>query len=48
MQVLAGNGLLEKVSVIQKDVGLLERGQDVREQGVNIIVADFFDAGVLL
>ena len=45
MQVLAANGLLEKVSVINKDAGLLERGQDLQHAGVNIIVADFFDAG---
>lgn len=45
LQVLAANGLLEKISVINKDAGLLERGQDLRHLGVNIIIADFFDAG---
>ena len=45
VQVVAVNGVAEKVSVVQRDAGLLERGKHVRRLGVNIVVADFFDAG---
>lgn len=46
MQVLAANEQLANVAVIQRDAALLERGRDVRPLGVNIVVSDFFDAGV--
>ena len=45
LQVVAVNGVAERVSVVQRDAGLLERGKHVRRLGVNIVVADFFDAG---
>ena len=45
LQVVAINGVAEKVSVVQRDAGLLERGKHVRRLGVNVVVADFFDAG---
>jgi hypothetical protein len=45
LQVVAVNGAAEKVSVVQRDAGLLERGKHVRRLGVNVVVADFFDAG---
>ncbi len=43
--MVAVNGVGEKVSVVQKDAGLLERGKQVRRLGVNLVTADFFDAG---
>jgi len=43
--VVAVNGAAEKVAVVQKDAGLLERGKQVRRLGVNLVTADFFDAG---
>ncbi len=48
MQVAAVNGVSAAVSVVQRDVGLLERGREIRPLGVNIIVAEFFDAGQCL
>ena len=45
MQVAAANGQSAVVSVIQRDAGLLERGSGVRLLGMNLVVADFFDAG---
>lgn len=45
VQVVAVNGAAEEVSVVQRDAGLLERGKHVRRLGVNVVVADFFDAG---
>jgi protein arginine N-methyltransferase 7 len=42
----AANGLSSRVSVVQRDVGLLQRGHDVRALGVNLVVADLFDAGL--
>lgn len=45
LQVVAVNGAAEKVSVVQRDAGLLERGKHARRLGVNVVVADFFDAG---
>lgn len=44
-QVVAVNGVAERVSVVQRDAGLLERGKHVRRLGVNVVTADFFDAG---
>ncbi|KAL4451864.1 hypothetical protein ABPG75_007526 [Micractinium tetrahymenae] len=43
----AANGLSERVSVVYRDVGLLQRGREVRPLGVNVVVADVFDAGLL-
>ena len=45
MQVLAANHLSEGVSVVHSDAALLERGREVRPLGVNIVLADLFDAG---
>lgn len=45
MQVVAVNGLSHKVSVVQKDIALLERGHEVRYLGCNLAIADLFDAG---
>ena len=45
MQVAAANGVASTVSVVDRDVGLLQRGMEVRAQGVNIVVTDMFDAG---
>ena len=47
VQVVAANGVSDKVSVVHRDVGLLQRGKEVRRLGVNIVVADMFDAGKL-
>lgn len=41
----AANGLSDRVSVVQRDGGLLQRGREVRALGVNVVVADVFDAG---
>ncbi|KAK9815442.1 hypothetical protein WJX72_003717 [[Myrmecia] bisecta] len=46
-KAVAANGLSERVSVVERDIGLLERGREVRRLGANIAVADFFDAGLL-
>lgn len=43
--MVAVNGAGEKVSVVQRDAGLLERGKQIRRLGVNVVTADFFDAG---
>ena len=45
LQAVAANGFSERVSVVHCDVGLLERGREVRRTGANIAVADIFDAG---
>ena len=45
MQVLAVNQVSENVSVVHSDAALLERGREVRPLGVNIVLADLFDAG---
>ena len=42
----SANGLAKKISVVQRDVALLQRGREVRPLGVNIIIADMFDAGL--
>ena len=44
---IAANGLSQRVSVACRDVGLIERGRDVRQQGCNFVVVDMFDAGLL-
>ena len=44
-QVAAMNKLSDKISVVQKDIALLERGKDVRYLGANLAIGDVFDAG---
>jgi len=44
---VAANGMSRTVSVAMRDIGLLERGRDVRHQGCNFVVMDLFDAGLL-
>lgn len=41
----AANGLSGRVSVVHRDAGLLQRGREIRALGVNVVVADLFDAG---
>lgn len=44
----AAAGVLgRKISVVHKDAALLQRGREVRPLGVNLVVADVFDAGLL-
>lgn len=43
----SANGVAERVSVVYRDIGLLQRGREVRPLGVNLVVADVFDAGAL-
>lgn len=45
MQNIAANGLSKRVSVVQRDIGLLQRGREVRALGANVAIADMFDAG---
>ena len=44
-QAVAAAGLSSKVSVVHRDVALLQRGREVRPLGVNLVIADLFDAG---
>ena len=46
-QVVAVNGVSDKVSVVKKDISLLERGKEVRYLGANLAIGDIFDAGKL-
>ncbi|KAL3131069.1 hypothetical protein ABBQ38_000384 [Trebouxia sp. C0009 RCD-2024] len=46
-QVVASNGVASSVSVVHQDVGLLQRGREVRALGANVAVADIFDAGLV-
>ena len=39
------NKLSDKISVVQKDIALLERGKDMRYLGANLAIGDVFDAG---
>lgn len=41
------NGLSARINVVPRDVGVLQRGKEVRALGVNIVIADVFDAGLL-
>ena len=41
----AANGLSGRVSVVHRDAALLQRGMVVRPLGVNLVLADIFDAG---
>lgn len=45
MQNIAANGLSELVSVVHRDIGLLQRGREVRALGANVAIADIFDSG---
>ncbi|DBA83709.1 TPA: hypothetical protein ACH3X1_006247 [Trebouxia sp. C0004] len=47
MQNIAANGLSERVSVVHRDIGLLQRGREVRALGANVAIADIFDAGLM-
>jgi protein arginine N-methyltransferase 7 len=44
---IAANGLSQRISVACRDVGLIERGNEVRQQGCNFVVMDMLDAGLL-
>ena len=46
MQAVAANGVASSVSIVHQDIGLLQRGREVRALGANIAVADMFDAGL--
>lgn len=46
-QAAACNGLSSKISVVNRDIAMLQRGKDVRTRGVNLVIADMFDAGGL-
>lgn len=46
MQVMAANGLSERVSVVHADAGMLQRGREVRSLGCRLAIADVFDAGM--
>lgn len=48
MQAAASNGVAPAVSVVHQDIGLLQRGREVRALGANIAVAEMFDAGLSL
>ena len=39
------NGLGDKVSVVNRDAALLERGREAPRTGFNLVLADMFDAG---
>ena len=43
----AANGFSKKISVVHRDAALLQRGKEVRPLGVNLVVADMFDSGLL-
>ena len=45
LQAVAANSLSQCVSVVNQGIGLLQRGREVRPQGVNVAVVDLFDAG---
>lgn len=46
LQAVAVNGVASSVSIVHRDIGLLQRGRDVQALGGNIAVADMFDAGM--
>ncbi|KFM29158.1 Protein arginine N-methyltransferase 7 [Auxenochlorella protothecoides] len=46
-QTVAANCVSDRVSVVHRDIACLQRGRDVRALGVNLVVADLFDAGLL-
>lgn len=45
-QAVASNGVASSLSVVHQDIGLLQRGREVRALGANIVVADVFDSGM--
>ena len=45
-QAVASNGVASSVSVVHQDIGLLQRGREVRALGANIAMADIFDSGL--
>lgn len=45
-QVAAVNYVSDKVSVVNKDIALLERGREVRYLGANLAIGDIFDSGM--
>jgi hypothetical protein len=44
---VAANGLSQRITVASRDVGLVERGREVRQLGCNFVVMDLFDSGLL-
>lgn len=44
-QVAAMNKVSDVVSVVNKDIALLERGHEIRYLGANLAIGDIFDAG---
>jgi len=46
-KAMAANGQTGRVSIVNRDVGLLQRGREVRPLGVNMVVADVFDGGLI-
>lgn len=46
-KAVAANKVPGCVSIVHRDVGLLQRGREIRPLGVNVVVADVFDAGLL-
>ena len=44
---VAANGVGANVSIVQRDVGLVERGKGARRQGCNMAILDIFDAGLI-
>ena len=47
LQAVAANNVSKVVSVVNRDVALLQRGKEVRPLGVNMLVADMFDCGLV-
>ncbi len=45
VQAVAAAELSSRVSVVHRDVALLQRGKEVRPLGINLVITDFFDAG---
>ena len=45
VQSVAANGLSDRVSIVHRDIGLLQRGREIRALGANVALADIFDAG---
>ncbi|PSC69443.1 arginine methyltransferase [Micractinium conductrix] len=43
----AANSLSKAVSVVHRDAGTLQRGREIRPLGVNVVIADVFDAGLI-
>jgi len=47
LRLAAQNRVSGRVSVVRKDAGLLHRSEDVRAGGVNLLLLDAFDAGLV-